>query len=80
MTPIFGVNKSPMEAAMQITRRSAVSGIIRTKDINVTREQLAAWDKGALAQDVFSNISKDDREFIMTGITPAEWEGLFKDG
>lgn len=64
---------------MQITRRSAVSGIIRTKDINVTREQVAAWANGALAQEVFSNISEDDREFIMTGITPAEWEELFKD-
>ena len=79
MTLIFGANNLPMEAAMQITRRSAVSGIIRTKDINVTSEQLAAWNNGGLAQEVFSNISEDDREFIMTGITPAEWEELFKD-
>ena len=64
---------------MQITCRSAVSGIIRTEDINVTSEQLAAWDKGALAQEVFSNISADDREFIMTGITPAEWKEFFKE-
>ena len=79
MTSIFGADNLPTGAVMQITRRSAVSGIIRTKDINVTSEQLAAWNKGGLAQEVFSNISEDDREFIMTGITPAEWEEMFKD-
>jgi hypothetical protein len=34
-----------------------------------------------LIQDVFPNMTADDREFLMTGITPAEWAAMFpKDG
>lgn len=32
-----------------------------------------------LVQVVFPNMSADDREFLMTGITPSEWKDMFKD-
>jgi len=32
---------------------------------------------GALIQDVYSQLNPDQREFIMTGITPNEWEATF---
>lgn len=62
---------------MKITRISQVSGIERTRDIPVTEEQLQAWKNGSHIQKVMSNLSENDREFIMTGISPEEWNELF---
>jgi hypothetical protein len=62
---------------MQITRVSAFSGRCHTREIDVTMEQLRAWEGGAMAQDAMPHLSADDREFIMTGITPEEWARAF---
>lgn len=58
---------------MKITRKSILSGTIRTLDIDVTDEQMVAWRSGELIQKAMPHLSDDDREFIMTGITPDEW-------
>ena len=62
---------------IEITRRSQLSGITRTMLLPVTQDQLAAWRAGALAQNVFPNLTPDQREFVMTGITAQEWEEAF---
>ena len=62
---------------MQITRTSPFSGAINTREIPVTAEQLHAWESGVLIQNAMPNVSADDREFLMTGITPEEWEETF---
>ena len=59
---------------MLITRKSPFSGITNTKEIAVTEAQLEAWESGTLIQDAMPNISADEREFIMTGITAEEWD------
>lgn len=64
---------------MKITRKSPFSGIENTRDISVTEEQLTSWNNGVLIQSAMPNISADDREFIMTGITPEEWNETFSD-
>lgn len=33
-----------------------------------------------LVQDAFPNMKADEREFLMTGITPTKWTETFKDG
>ncbi len=58
---------------MIITRCSPFSGKINTRDIPVTKEQLVKLNSGMLIQYAMPNISADDREFIMTGITPEEF-------
>lgn len=65
---------------MTITRTSTLTGITRTKEINVTEEQLFAWQNGALIQDAMPQLSADDREFVKTGITGEEWDQLFGGG
>lgn len=40
----------------------------------VTQEQIYEWENGALIQSVMPKLSPDQREFIMTGITPDSWE------
>jgi hypothetical protein len=37
-------------------------------------EQLAKWQNGELIQNVMPHLNADDREYVMTGITPAEWQ------
>lgn len=62
---------------MKITRTSMMSGITRTLDIPVTMNQLQEHASGGLIQKVMSNLSEDDREFILTGMTAEEWDEGF---
>ena len=59
---------------MIIIRKSMLSGNVSSMDIPVTEGQLAEWQAGALIQNAMPNLSADEREFILTGITPAEWD------
>jgi len=61
---------------MLIERKSILSGNVNVMDINVTPEQLEAWKGGVLVQTAMPTLSPDEREFIMTGITPKEWEEM----
>jgi len=64
---------------MDITRRSPITREVRTLDLPVTKEQIAAWEGGELIQKAMPHLSDDEREFIMTGITSEEWDTLFKE-
>ena len=64
---------------MLVTRTSNITGITRTFDLPVTQEQLAAHESGMLAQHAFPDLRTDLREFIISGITPEEWDMLFED-
>ena len=58
---------------------SIVSGRTTTRDIDVEPEQILAWQNGMLIQDAMPELSAPDREFIMSGITQEEWDGIFQD-
>ena len=62
---------------MKITRQSILSKKISTMDIDVSHEQIAQWEGGMLIQNAMPNLCEDEREFIMTGITPDEWAAEF---
>jgi hypothetical protein len=62
---------------MLITRRSPFSGKVNTMEIPVTDLQLMMWENGAMIQNAMPNLTADQREFIKTGITPAEWAETF---
>jgi hypothetical protein len=62
---------------MRIVRRSPFSGKLNVREIDVEPEQIDAWQGGLLIQYAMPNLSADDREFIMTGITPEEWDAHF---
>lgn len=65
---------------MKITRKSNLTGIERTLDLDATEDQLASWENGTSIQNAFPNLSADDREFILTGMTAGEWNSLFSSG
>lgn len=63
---------------MLITKTSFISGITRTIDLDITKEQLDLYrDKGVLVQDAFPNLSVNEREFLISGIWGNEWDSLF---
>lgn len=59
---------------MIITRRSPFSGVETQMDIPITSEELARIDAGELIQAVVPHLSADHREFLISGITPTEWD------
>lgn len=62
---------------MLITRKSMLTGIVRTRDLDVNEEQLYRFERGAMIQDAFPHLSATDREFILSGITDDEWDQAF---
>lgn len=65
---------------MQIKRKSAITGVERTKNIPVNPEDLIAWEKGhGNIQDVMPYLNDNDREFILSGITSQEWDSVFSE-
>ena len=62
---------------MKITRQSILTGIVRTRELDITAEQVEAWRMGALIQDAMPHLSVADREFVVNGITDAEWRQVF---
>ncbi len=51
------------------------SGITREREIDITQEQFDNYEKnGMLIHRAMPNLSASDREFIMTGMTDAEWD------
>ena len=55
------------------------SGVERTLDLNITQSMLADWESGTLIQEAMPQLNADEREFIMTGVTPEEWSKEFGD-
>lgn len=61
---------------MQIKRISPFTGKLNIMNLDVSLEQMIRWDRGELIQDVFPNLTADEREFIKTGITPNDWNEM----
>lgn len=64
---------------MRIYRTSDLTGKTTMREIDVTDQQLLDWEGGTRIQDAMPHLSTDDREFIMTGITPEEWDNMLGD-
>jgi hypothetical protein len=62
---------------MIITRVSRFSGNMHSWDIPVTEEQIDRWKRGCLIQNAMPHLTADEREFIMTGTTPNEFNQIF---
>jgi hypothetical protein len=71
----FGLGDGNM--GMKVTRRSVLTGIVRTLDLNITDDEVEAYNSGVLIQDAFPNLTPGEREFIKTGITDEEWDQAF---
>ena len=59
---------------MIITRKSPFSGVENRMDVPVTEAELARLESGETIQKVVPHLSADHREFLISGITPTEWD------
>lgn len=62
---------------MLVFRTNPFNGEANTMDLDITPEQVAAYEAGALLQNAFPQLSADEREFYKTGITADAWEEMF---
>jgi hypothetical protein len=64
---------------IQVTRQSAITRKMNTMELPITQEHLDNYDTvgGLLVQDVFPNLDVGQREFLISGITPQEWNETF---
>lgn len=58
-------------------RKSPFSGKINEMKMRVKWEDHEAWKNGELIQNAMPYLTADEREFLMTGIMPEEWEDTF---
>ena len=59
----------PFEQHMNITKG--------TYGLLISLKDWVSWRiEGKLAQDVFPSLSVDQREFLITGMTPTDWDAL----
>ena len=59
---------------MKIPRTSMFTKVTRTREINITAAQVLRWLAGTTIQNAAPQLDADDREFLMTGATPEEWQ------
>lgn len=66
---------------MLITNTSQISGVETTLELDITEEQLERFfnrrENGEYVQTIFPNLTPAEREFILTGVSPKEWEQIF---
>lgn len=64
---------------MIFVRTSPVTGNLNEMDLPVTQAQIDLWKSGCPIQEALSNLSADQREFILTGMTPEDWDFTFSE-
>ena len=63
---------------VKFTKVSSLSGKEHTREIGIDEQEFnkayLQFTSGVLIQDAFPTLNSDDREFILSGITPEEWD------
>jgi len=62
---------------LRVTRKSPLSGAECSMELDITLEQYKRWRNGELIQNVMPDLTAGEREFLITGINPVEWEKTF---
>jgi len=62
---------------MKVTKTSILNGQPFTMELNITPEELYLINQGRLVSAVAAHLSLPEREFLISGITPEEWENEF---
>ena len=62
----------PADSSKEMTFSEGVS-------LEMIQQGYGFYYKGKIVQDAFPFLNADEREFLMTGLTPEEWEDLWGD-
>ena len=64
---------------MKVTKKSRLTGVEHTLELDITKEQLKELETVRFRrpiQEIIPQLTAEGREFLMTGITPEEWDAL----
>jgi hypothetical protein len=67
----------PMIGKAVVTKQSPLSKVWHTVVLVMTENQYSNWQGGELIQNALAHLTAEEREFLMTGITPDEWNEAF---
>jgi hypothetical protein len=67
-----------MEKSMVVTRTSPLSGKSISLELPISEEQYRRWQQGELIQNAMPNLDLDQREFVISGLAPGEFEKVFE--
>ena len=60
------------------SKKSMLTGKVNEMDIPITHEEYQEFlDSGEVIQKKFPSLTADQREFLLTGSTPEEWDIAF---
>ena len=75
--PLFSLLKTK---DMNIEKMSILDGKTYKMDLDVTWDQIKEHRNGKHAQNAFPTLTPEEREFMISGITPEEWKKVFGNG
>lgn len=67
----------PIIGKAVVTKQSPISKTYHVVTMSLTDEQYSNWLGGELIQNALPHLTAEEREFLMTGITPDEWNEAF---
>ena len=63
---------------VRVYKQSVITGNHNSMVLPTRQGNLEHWvDTGTLVQDEFPHFDADQREFLITGILPEEWDAMF---
>ena len=72
-------NPMPLTGKIPVEVKSFFTGQWNGMFLDITREQWDAWQAGQYIQTAMPQLSPEQREFLLTGATPEEWDAEFGD-
>ena len=66
-----------MKTTHKIQKTSPITGEINVMEMTFNIADFRAWECGELIQNAMPYLSADEREFLMTGMTPEDWANTF---
>lgn len=68
---------------MKFSNVSIITNKLHTIDLNIDENEfnncMKKWENGYLIQHAFPMLTPEEREFILNGITPDEWDYFIVD-
>jgi len=65
---------------VRVHKQSCITGNHNSMVLPTRQGELEHWEESmALVQDVFPHFTPDQREFLISGCTPEEWNKLFSE-
>ena len=79
--PTLQIITSRLNKTCKVGGIDPLSGKYNEMEINASHERVFYWLRNDLRniQDAFPDISSDEREFLLSGITPESWDNMFGD-